>query len=124
MSTLRAFAESRRLKLRRDEDWTEIVRGKRGQVYDYGDGHSLAVLLSLPTARHWTLARRRLLAAALTSRQNGDTEGTLTFNPADEGQVNAALREAKIKTRRVASPAQAEALRKARMALDRKGGRA
>lgn len=46
--------------------------------------------------------------------QDGDEEGTLLFDPADRAQVRVAIKAVGAKRKRVLSPAQREALAKAR----------
>ena len=36
--SLRVFAEAHRLKIRRDEEFTEYIPGRDGQLHDDGDG--------------------------------------------------------------------------------------
>jgi hypothetical protein len=45
----------------------------------------------------------------MTLRQNGDTEGTLSFDPANRAQSTLALRIAKARTKRILSPERAAA---------------
>lgn len=48
-------------------------------------------------ARKWNNARTRLVKLGFTVRQNGDAEGNLLFDPTNETQARAAIREARIK---------------------------
>jgi curli biogenesis system outer membrane secretion channel CsgG len=50
-----------------------------------------------------------LMKAGFMIRQNGDEEGSATFNPADPVQAKLALRVVKIRVRRVLSSAETEA---------------
>jgi hypothetical protein len=121
--TIQQFAEHYRLRTRRDECGVEIITGKlklprtsapdrieyASHVYDGFDDGSLGVCLFYPTARRWNAARRTLVAAGLTVKQDGDIEGCLTFDPASRQQVRAAMKAARIRPRREAkepSPAQ------------------
>jgi hypothetical protein len=44
------------------------------------------------TPGKWTNAKKKLLAAGFTVRQNGDTEGTALFNPEDKSQARFAFK--------------------------------
>ncbi len=108
---LEQFAESHRLKTRRKGCGEAIITGKlkfprlsktkdwvenTSHVYDgFGDGR-LGVLLSYPTKARWTYAKKKLVALGCVVRQNGDTEGCLTFDPASRSQVRAVLKAARV----------------------------
>lgn len=112
-STLTRFAEHRRLKIRRDECGDRIISGRRGDhIYDMGDGR-LAVCLMFPTKMRWTYAKKKLRGAGFIVRQDGDTEGTATFDPDDGAQARLAIRITRARVKRQASPAQLAALQKA-----------
>lgn len=74
----------------------------------------------------WERTRAALIAIALglTLRQNGDSEGTLSFKPANGPQSTLALRIAKARAKRILSPerAAAGAARLARARLARLAG--
>ncbi|HKF05450.1 MAG TPA: hypothetical protein VKB49_24240 [Candidatus Sulfotelmatobacter sp.] len=109
---LTEFAERFRVKTKVDSCGEQIIPGKpyktrrpedRNQIFDYGDDEHFGVSLLLTTARQWGNAAKRLLAVGMTVLQEGDTEGTLLFDPANASQVRAAPKEAGIKRRRVLS---------------------
>jgi hypothetical protein len=115
---IKEFAEKHNVNVRRDTCGEEIIPGKprkaervedRSHVYDHGDGKRFAVCLLFASGRRWVNAKRRLLALGFELRQQGDTEGTLLFDPENEGMAKAALREAGVKKRRVMTEAQLEA---------------
>jgi len=108
---LAEFVTRYRLKPRRDTDGTVIIPGRLGHVYKL-DEERLAVLLTLPSVRHWTFARARLIAAGFTILQNGDSEGCAAFCPSDMSQAQAAIREAKIRPRRLCSAGQLASLKR------------
>lgn len=62
------------------------------------------------SARYWNAARRKLVTAGCQVIQNGDTEGTVIFDPRDEGQGKLAIRVVGAKRKRKLSEAQRAAL--------------
>jgi hypothetical protein len=104
--TLKEFAEQYRVRTRRDSCDEEIIPGKKfcSHIYDHGDGRfGLCLILQTPTK--WTFAKKRLSGEGFSLRQDGDTEGTLLFDPTNEKQSRAAIRGAGIRYRRVLSEA-------------------
>ena len=110
--TLAEFAQKFRVKTRLDSCGEQIIPGKpykvrrpedRNQIFDYGDDERFGVSLLLSTARQWVSAAKRLLVAGMTVLHDGDTEGTLLFNPNNVSQARAAIKEAGIKRRKVLS---------------------
>jgi hypothetical protein len=112
---LRSFAQAERLKLRKDEDGSLIVPGKKGHLWEYGDCFLAVTLLEL-TPRKWSHRRKLCLEAGMHLHQDGDFEGTCLFDPSDPTQVEVAIRVAEIKRRRIPSTAQLEVLARAREA--------
>jgi len=96
------FAEQYRLKVRRDDCGEKIISGKAGHIYENGDDR-FGVCLMFKSARKWMSVQRRLMAAGFTLGQDGDTEGTLLFDPDHPAQVTAAICESRIRHRRVLS---------------------
>ncbi len=125
--SLKQFAERYRLKLRRDEYGDYFVGGKSGQVYEHVPGR-LAVLLLGGTKRQWHATKKKLTAAGFQLMQDCDTEGTASFDPADDDQCRVAIQVVKAKPRRVLTPAQRAQLRaateKAALARNRRNHRA
>jgi len=103
------FAERHRLRIRRDEDGTRIIPGKYGHLWE--DDERLAVTIFGPgtTPRIWGNRRRACEAVGMELTQDGDSEGTLVFDPSNRGQARAAIKAAGVKRRRIMSPAQREA---------------
>ena len=111
---IKEFAERYKVNVRRDECNDAVVVGKRGSVYDgFSDGR-LGVCVMSTTARKWNRVRQTMEAEGFTIKQNGDTEGGATFDPANSKQARLALKAAGIKTRRTASAAQLAVLEAAR----------
>jgi len=126
------FAETHSVRTRRDECGEVFVPGKRWkvqpipkfrparelytyghQIYDHGDGR-FGVMLMFPVdngkeiggsgkSAKWGNARKKLLAAGFTLKQNGDAEGACLFNPSNKAQAKLALKLAGVKQRRVSN---------------------
>ncbi len=126
---IKEFSEKHRVRTRRDSCGEEIITGTRVpkdmpkrveyacHVYDHGDGQRFGLLLLLKTKQAWTLAKKQLVDAGFTIKQNAETEGTALFNPEDAAQVRLAFKLARIRAKRVMSEAQRLALTKARAKL-------
>ncbi len=126
---IKEFAEKYRVRTKRDGCGEEIVTGTRVpkdmpkrveyacHVYDHGDGKRFGILLLLKTKLQWTHAKKQLVAAGFTIKQNGDTEGTALFNPEDAAQVRLAFKLARINPKRVMSESQRLVLMEARKRL-------
>jgi hypothetical protein len=97
---VKQFADTYRVRARRDECGELILPGRIGHVYEHSAGR-FGVYLSCATKRAWSSAKRTLTAAGFTIRQNGDMEGTALFDPENEQQARLALEIARIRKRRV-----------------------
>lgn len=120
------FADKYRLKVRRnpDDDNDLTINGRSGQIYTHS-GSELGILF-MPghdksghgvgswCPKKWGNIRRKAVAAGMTLRQNGDTEGSLSFDPANREQAKLAIKIAGVKVKRSASPAQLANLAKFR----------
>lgn len=115
---IKEFAAKYRVRTRRDSCGEEIVMGHIrstrvecvSHIYDHGDGKHFGVLLPFRTKAKWSIAKKKLIAAGFTIRQDGDTDGTALFDPEDREQVRVAFRVACIKPRRELTPERREAL--------------
>jgi hypothetical protein len=106
------FAKKYRLRTTFDDCKEVIIPCKRGQIYECGGG-KLAVLVEAVSARGWHSVRKSLLAAGFELRQNGDCEGTLSFDPADPKQAELAIKVMRARRKRQLSDAQkAELIRR------------
>lgn len=75
-----------------------IAKWQEDKCHIYTDAEQFGLALMFgANARKWNNARTRLLKLGFTLRQNGDAEGNLIFNPSNETQARAAIREAGIK---------------------------
>ena len=119
MMTISEFAEQYRVKTRKDSCDESIIPGKPRKtkwvedachIYENGDEQfGLCLMNPLPypeTKAKYSNAKKRLLAAGFIQGQDGDSEGTFLFNPANAVQAKLAIREAGIKIRRKISPEQ------------------
>jgi hypothetical protein len=116
--TIKDFADHHRLKLRRGPDDIDVIPGREGlsNIFEYG-ADVLAVMV-LPyirpedaTAHRWRTARAAFESAGMVIRQDGDCEGTATFDPANPTQVKLAIKYAKVRPKRQISDAQRDRLR-------------
>lgn len=125
--TIRDFATQNNLRLRRDSAGDLIVPGRRtandmpkqreyaNHVYDGFADDRLGVCLLFTTKKKRTTTRRMLELAGCLLKQNGDTEGCLTFDPTNAEQVQAVIKVAGLKARRTASPERLALLASARL---------
>jgi hypothetical protein len=97
-----SFAEQYRLRITRDAYGTRIIAGRVGSlITEYGDGR-LTVLLMGTRAKWWSNRRRALIAAGAHLEQDGDIEGSLSFDPANVTACAPAIKAAGCKRRRKA----------------------
>jgi hypothetical protein len=113
--------------LRRDGCGEPVILGKRtasempdrpeyrSHIYEVGEGR-LAVCLVFPTKNRWTYAKKKLRAAGFTVLQDGDMEGTASFDASVGKQAHVAIRITGAKARRRASSAQIAGLHRPSLA--------
>jgi hypothetical protein len=105
--TFDEFAKQNRLQIQSDrEDATAIIRGRKGQsrLFEYGEGLiGVAVMPNARTAHCWNAARGAFAKSGMEIRQDGDQEGTATFDPEYREQVRVALKYAGVKRKRKVS---------------------
>jgi hypothetical protein len=116
---VKRFANDHQVRAKRDECGELIIPGRVGHVYEHGASRYFGILLMLDTRQQWTWAKKKLVSAGFTIRQDGDTEGSALFDPENAAQVAVALELARIKRRRVMSQEQRIAAAE-RLALIRK----
>lgn len=103
--TVKEFASKHRLRVRQDEDLTDIIPGKCGHIYEYDDSLLGVLVLPHPPRRnYWGFTRRELAEAGCVLVQDGDGEGAATFDPHERKQVKAALRAAWVRKIKVLTP--------------------
>ena len=119
---IKEFAERHRLKTKRsaDDDGEIVINGRSGQIYEYSDTE-LAVSFTpgLDKERRgigkwcpkkWNATRKAAEAVGMIVRQNGDTEGSLSFDPKNKAQCKMAMQIAKVKLKRQLSDSQRAAV--------------
>jgi hypothetical protein len=121
IQTIEQFAETYRVKTRKDSCGEVIIPGKprktkrvedKSHIYENGDSEvgrqfGLCLMNPLPypeSKAKYTNAKGRLLAAGFIQSQDGDSEGTFLFDPSNPVQAKLAIREAGIKIARTLSP--------------------
>ena len=92
--------------MRRDECGESIIPGRQGQIYEYGDGELGVMFMSGLCTKMWNKFRTAALAMDMTLRQNGDSEGCLSFDPANDAQAGLAIKIAGVRPKRQVSPGQ------------------
>jgi len=103
---IQVFADRHRLKTRFDAE-TRFIPGKLGQIYEYGAGRlAVTVMPITPRKNLWGRTRNRLKKLGFVVVQDGDYEGTATFDPSDRDQSRAAIKAAGISRKRRLSPSQ------------------
>jgi hypothetical protein len=122
------FAERFRVKTRRDECGDTIIPGKQHKFADgqsnifagFDNGH-FGVALLFGTKTKWTYARRKLEAAGFHIQQLGETEGVLTFDPANNQQARLAIKAAGVRTKKnMAPPSAAQLAQREKFAASRR----
>jgi hypothetical protein len=116
---IKEFARRYILKTRTDPDGCTIIPGRFGHLYQ-ADNQQLAVLIEEHKWR-WIRSRAKFLAAGCALLQNGDCEGTVSFDRLDPPQAKLVIKAVHAKKRRIVSPAQREQLARARQRLRRRG---
>jgi len=102
--TLKHFAESHHLSLKKDGCGDHFIPGTSGHIFEgYADGR-LGVYLNGETPKAWTYARRKMEEAGLTIRQNGDVDGVAVFDPANGEHARLAIKITGARVRRMAGP--------------------
>lgn len=117
-SVIERFAETHRLRIRKDKCGDPVILGKKGhQIFDNGDGR-LGVLFVFSSPKRWNNRRKLMTLAGFQPRQDAHTEGTALFNPGDQAQSKLAIKLTGVRTR--LTPEQAKA-RSARLEAYRRG---
>ena len=112
---IKSFATAHRLRTITDKgDGTTIIAGRKGHIYEYGNRLAVMFLPSGWAPKKWGNARRACEAAGMSVLQDGDSEGSIAFDPSDPNQAKLAKAVAGCKTIRRVSEAQKEQLRTAR----------
>ncbi len=114
--SIQEFAKKYHLRTKFDACKEVIVPCRQGQIYDSG-GQRLAVLVEGVSARAWHSVRKTLLEGGFKLRQNGDCEGSLSFDPDDPKQTRLAIKVMRAQRERQLSESQkTELIRRLRTA--------
>jgi hypothetical protein len=119
--TLQEFAVQHRLKLtnKPEDGGVRSIVGKTGDIYEQSSSEfGVCYMPGLKNGRGvgswhpkiWNGFCRAAEAAGMTVRQRSDSEGCLSFDPANQEQVKLALKIARVRPKRVVSPERAASL--------------
>ena len=108
-SLLTTFAERHRLRRTKDEVGHPRIPGAEGFVYKHA-AERLGLVVTTGTVRTWGFRRDKGLAAGMEIHQDGDTEGSMLFDPGDPEQARAAIDIIDARKRRKLSPEARRAL--------------
>jgi hypothetical protein len=89
LSVIDTFAQQNKLKPINTEDDGRIIAGRSGHIYEYSDTH-LGLLYTSETSG-WNTRRDSCTDAGMTLLQNGDLEGTLSFDPSNLAHAKLAI---------------------------------
>jgi hypothetical protein len=106
--TIKEFAAKHKIRIKLDECADPIVIAKHGQIYEYS-ATRFGVMFLTKSVGKWNNRRRECEAAGMIIIQDGDTEGTLLFDPENQVQAKTAIRTVGAKQKRQISPEQAKA---------------
>jgi hypothetical protein len=106
--TIKEFAARHKVRIKLDELADPIVIAKHGQIYEYGPGQ-FGVMFLTDSVGKWNNRRKECEAAGMKLIQDGDTEGTLLFDPENLAQAKTAIRTVGARFRRQVSPETAKA---------------
>ena len=105
------FADLHRLHFHIAADGTKFIPGRHGDISDWGDQlFGVTVMVDNGSSRRWSYLRAALLRASFHLVQNGDTEGSATFDPLNPIQSKLAIQFAGIK--RIRHLSESERLRR------------
>jgi hypothetical protein len=109
---LHEFAAAHSLKVKRDQDRTFIIEGKRGHIF--ADGTRLCVYGAFCSRRSHLFFWHRLLEAGCPVIKQGSIEIFAAFDPLDDVQAQLAIRIARIARKRRVAPNSLAALERHR----------
>jgi hypothetical protein len=84
-----------------------------GHIFEYSSTR-MGLVFMPRRPKLWTMLRKKMLAAGFEIRQNGDWEGTATFDPADSAQARLAIDVIGARKKRQATEAQLKNLARLR----------
>lgn len=101
--TIKEFANKFTVRVKVDDEQEHYVPAKHGQIYQYSSDLLGAMFLTR-SIRLWNTRREECVAAGLRIQLDGDTEGLLLFDPADEKQARTAIRTIGARVKRRLNP--------------------
>ena len=106
---IHTFAQQNLLTtFRQIDDMTTVIRGRAGcHLYEYSDSELGLIVLSDANdarPRRWAGIRKKCLSTGMTLRQNGESEGAVSFDPNDREQARLAIKIAGVRPKRRLSP--------------------
>ena len=113
------FAENNRMRVTRDDCGDAIIAGKQGQLYSYTESEMGVMFLPPKTTEYscgrwcpklWGSFKRAAALIGMALKQDGDSEGCLSFDPQNAEQVKLAVKIAKVRIRKELSPERKAAL--------------
>ncbi len=120
---LDTFATTYRLRTTKDAYGRNICPGpSESLVAEYGAGR-LSVVCMGSSKTWWNRRRETLAALGCRIEQDGDTEGSLSFDPGNAAQCRAVITAVRLKRQRVSpAPSAAQQLARARFAAASRTG--
>src|SRR5262245_50742281 len=106
--TIKDFATKYKTRIKQDELGDFIIPAKYGQIYDFGGG-KFGVMFLTDSVGRWNNRRKACEAAGMKCVQDGDTEGTLLFDPQDISQAKTAISQVEARQKRQMTPEQRKA---------------
>lgn len=106
--TIKEFATENKVRIKLDEVNDPIVIAKHGQIYEYSD-NQFGVMFLTKSVGKWNNRRKACEGAGMTLIQDGDTEGTLLFDPDNQAQAKTAIRTVGARQKRELSPERKQA---------------
>jgi hypothetical protein len=113
--TIQEFAAKHKTRIKQDDAGDFIVPGKHGQIFEHGSDR-FGVMFLMDGAGAWNNRRKACEAVGMRLIQDGDTEGTLLFDPENQIQTRTAIRLVEARQKRQVSPEAAEHLARFRFA--------
>jgi hypothetical protein len=118
--TVQDFATQNRLTTKKDSCGEIVIPGRprnaaraedRCRIFEYGSG-KFGICLLMGTVGKWNNRKKAALGTGFTLGQDGDSEGTLLFDPQDAKQAKLAIKLVGAKEKRRVTPEQLKRLAK------------
>ena len=107
MITIQQFTVAHRCRLVTDECGDAVIVGKRGRIYEYGDGVFGAMYMGHPAnGRGWNKFKASFKTLRSGVLQDGDCEGAILFDPQVPAEAKLAIKALSCRRKRQYSPEQ------------------